>query len=72
MLTKEHQNARSKTCPNATFSTTNLTYTGLASTQGFRGKRPPEVWPCLLKTKVKVKVKFSCYRPKSALGDPVG
>jgi hypothetical protein len=40
ILTGEHLSTRSnKTCPSATFSTTNITWTDLGSSQGLRGNR---------------------------------
>ena len=39
-LTWENRSTRRKTCPNATLSTTNLTWTNPASNPGLRGYRP--------------------------------
>jgi hypothetical protein len=39
-LTGENQSTRGKTCPNATLSTTNLTWTDLGSNPGLRGESP--------------------------------
>jgi hypothetical protein len=43
-LTWENQNTRRKTCPNATLSITNPTWTDPGSNMGLRGDEPPEPW----------------------------
>jgi hypothetical protein len=39
-LTGENRSTRRKTCPSATLSTTNLTWTDPGSNPGLRGERP--------------------------------
>jgi hypothetical protein len=39
-LTGENRNTRGKTCPSATLSTTNPTWTDPGSNTGLRGERP--------------------------------
>jgi hypothetical protein len=39
-LTRENRGTRGKTCPSATLSTTNLTWTNPGSNPGLRGGRP--------------------------------
>ena len=46
-LTGENRSSRGKTCPSATWSTTNPTWTDAGSNPGLRGEKPApnlEIW----------------------------
>jgi hypothetical protein len=45
-LTGEKRSTRRETCPSATLSTTNRTWTGLGLNQDLRGERPLTNCPC--------------------------